>query len=534
MKSLYFTNEDGDLVFEVQVNLVDRNTNLFTIMTRKFHDPAVERVSIFWEGVSVYRWEIIRWAGANAFKVTEIDSGSKAVWYDPDGTAVKNILSVTPETWTPSAEESSQTFTVSTDADEWTVVNGGPRYCTISVSGDTFTVNAIDNPQSTTRSWELSVQAGNAEPVIIRVLQAGSNITLTVDPQRLDFIGDDSRSQTVQVISNSTALPTISGNTTWMQFAWGGSGNNRTITFSCDPNNSLTSRSAVVTLTLGSVSRQILIVQEAMEYSLVLDYTSPITIAEARFKTIGEDGMQYFAIPFGTLITGAITCNEVISKAPDLTFEDLTIEWIKEGVSCEVVGVRAQHLTITTVRENITLTYRDTYVQRTETSGFFAEVCTELHPLNKDEESTINSTVVQRFTATNVDFDNFNVEFTGTIASTLQIQGVVGREITVVGVGGNTLYQHSITGGGSFEDITVRDQYLSTLSITNVNLSPVKTITLDNVRFLSTAYLDLLVDTILSSGAGAGLTVSFINGSDTPTDEQIEAIKAQGVTVAVS
>lgn len=286
----------------------------------------------------------------------------------------------------------------------------------------------------------------------------------------------------------------------------------------------------------GDITKTVTITQEATEYNLILQFapSGQVQIAEATtyyFDNTENPGYAYYLIPTNTVIQQDIVCHAVVEKDSTFSFTNLTIAY-NGSTALEVADVRvADTMTITGVTP-VALSYRNCQAQNVSTVGFQTEVATDCHPYDLMSDSSFSSVVAQRFTLSNADYSTIKVTFNGTVASTVQISQLSCRSIEVVGVGGNTLYQHSIQ-NAIFENVTLKDQVVSLLTLTGVDFNQFKTITLDNVTYTSNDIAEYFYNSILAVYTGSGLILTFKNGSTGPNDEQKAALEAKNITVII-
>lgn len=365
---------------------------------------------------------------------------------------------------------------------------------------------------------------------------------LTVTPKPVNFadtiIGEtDTKQVTVigEYLTEDIVIPSAAPFIGVTDTGW----NNRTggtITYTFTP-TSEQDYSEIFTFTSGDAGDSITLNGTGIDYNLILESNSTITIPEATFSKV--DGTTYsFYIPSDTVVNTAIVCNNIIEKASDITLMDVDLEYT--GTTNFILDdVSIYNLTLNNASgdPNLTVSYRNANIQNLTSSDWRAESIINLQPYDIGEESNIDLTVTQTFTGNNFRATNLKVTYTGTSSSAFNLTNQVSGEkntannLEIIGAGDNVLYQYSVD-NSSFREITVRNQTVSSLGlVSGVDFTTVVSISFDHVKFLGDT-LQTLTDTIVNTKpVGSSLTITFENGSDVFTDEQVTALEEVNVTI---
>lgn len=264
--------------------------------------------------------------------------------------------------------------------------------------------------------------------------------------------------------------------------------------------------------------------------------TSPILIGGATLLGMTPDGWMQYTVPTGASVDVPVSVNDIRKHDDSFTFSSLVVNYLPVADNAEITlsNVRAETLKLFyTGNNNATLRYSNVRAQDVETGGWNVDFVNDIQPLDPAKDSLFNAKVKQRFSITEANYSHLEVVFSGTVPSTMQVSGLSGREIVCTGRGdGTTLYQHSIQ-NAVFEDVIVKGQVISLLTITGVDYNQIRNITLDSITYTSVEVAEYFVNSILNNYTGSGLVINFINGSTIPTTEQIGAMEAKGIIVNI-
>ena len=400
-------------------------------------------------------------------------------------------------------------------------------------------------PQTRGADSEALVFTSGSQSVTVNVSGTGTQPTLTITPISYDFgtmfVGD-TKTTTLTVagqdLSADISDPVNSGGLTITKdTGWNArTGGTLTVTYTPTVAESL---DYTASLSSGSISTSSQLTATAVEPNLVLESNTPITISEATLSKV--DGVtNSFYIPSGTVVNTAIVCNNIITKASDITLMDVDLEYT--GTTNFILdGVSIYNLKLNNASgdDNLTVSYRNANIQNLTSTDWRAESIINLQPYDIGEESNIDLTIATTFTGNNFLTTNLKINYTSTTSSGFNLTNQSGGKnsantLEVIGAGDGVLYQYSVD-NSSFREITVRNQTVSTLSlVSGIDFTTVVSILFDHVKFLGDA-LQTLTDTIVNTKPiGSSLTITFENGSDTFTPEQVTALEAQNVTIVTT
>jgi endo-1,4-beta-D-glucanase Y len=175
-----------------------------------------------------------------------------------------NSLAVTPTTLSIGAAASANTITVTSNS-TWTI-SSNQTWLTTSVASGTnngsFIINAAANTSTSSRSGVITLSGGGLTSTV-NVTQSGVVATLTVNPTTLSF-GTAASSSAISVTSNTSW--SISSNQTWLTSSIASGANNGSFTINAAANTAA-SRSGVITVTGGGLSRTINVTQSGVSTS---------------------------------------------------------------------------------------------------------------------------------------------------------------------------------------------------------------------------------------------------------------------------
>jgi hypothetical protein len=155
------------------------------------------------------------------------------------------------------AVTSNTAWTVAVTPAEATWCNAAPA----SGEGDkTVTVNVGANPASAQRAATITFTAGTLTRAVA-VTQAGAPPALTTDISSIDAPAA-AGSYAVAVTSNATWSATVNAGATWCTISSASATGNGTVTVNVTENPIPVTRSATVTVTAGTLNRQVVVTQE--------------------------------------------------------------------------------------------------------------------------------------------------------------------------------------------------------------------------------------------------------------------------------
>lgn len=161
-----------------------------------------------------------------------------------------------------------------TSNSSWVVNKGAENWFTMTpTSGNgngsiTFTVSPNTGEA---RSATVTVVSGSVSKEIV-INQAAQDISLSVDPAS-HSVANTGGTVTSTITSNA-AWTATKGSESWFTMTPASGSGNGSIVFTVSPNNSISTRTATVTVTSGSITKQITITQAAQDISLTVDPAS--------------------------------------------------------------------------------------------------------------------------------------------------------------------------------------------------------------------------------------------------------------------
>ena len=162
----------------------------------------------------------------------------------------KNTLTLDPASLSYAANETGEkTVSVTTDAASWNAENkSGATWFTVTKQTNQFVVKvSAQNSQTTARTADITVTAGNADTVLYTVTQGAKN-TLSVDKSSLTFPPGES-SQTATITTNAASWDvSITSGSAWLTT----SKSNNTLTITAASNTTTSSRTGGIRVTAGT------------------------------------------------------------------------------------------------------------------------------------------------------------------------------------------------------------------------------------------------------------------------------------------
>ena len=256
--------------------------------------------------------------------VTAGDAEPVVITVTQDGIAV-NTLSISPDKRELSftVDGGAETFTVETDAASWDAVSDSD-WCVISKDEEmgNFTVTVgVNSSTEDVPAANVTVSAGNADPIVISVLREARN-TLSISPEQTSVeFSAQGGSETFTVTTNAADWNAVV-DSDWCSVASDAS----TFTITAQPNETNYERQpAVVTLTAGNASLTISVSQAGKEAGQVYKLGDYWPDPDAVYEN-------------GTLISGTAAQGIVIWLDPQSEGYDASGD-VPQGTSGKIVSI---------------------------------------------------------------------------------------------------------------------------------------------------------------------------------------------------
>ncbi len=178
------------------------------------------------------------------------------------GSTTTPTLTVAPLNQNVAAPAGSTTFNVTSNSG-WTVLSN-QTWCTVTPVGNgngIITANYTQNPLTTSRVANVTVNVTGLSPVVVTVTQAGDVLSLTVTPPNQPVTATAGTTN-FNVVTNATTPWTATSDQPWCTVTPTGTGNGA-ITANYGQNTSFSSRVANITVTTAAVSPVIVTVSQA-------------------------------------------------------------------------------------------------------------------------------------------------------------------------------------------------------------------------------------------------------------------------------
>jgi len=158
-----------------------------------------------------------------------------------------NTLSTSPTSLSyQSNETGSKTVTITTDAPSWDATTSA-TWISIEKQGQTLIVTvSTTNTQTSDRTAEISITAGNAPPISLKVTQDRVN-TLSVSPTSLSFDYNETSAKTVTVSTTASSWNATTS-ASWLSLSM----NNNILTVTPTSQNTGSARTATIQVTAGN------------------------------------------------------------------------------------------------------------------------------------------------------------------------------------------------------------------------------------------------------------------------------------------
>ena len=242
-----------------------------------------------------------------------------------------DTLSVTPTRLSFTADDTKEeVITVTTNVDTWLAeisngwVRGRKENDKLYIQVEKY--NETGDP----RQAEITIIAGSADPVSIKVTQSARN-SLSVSPESLSFEADETGGKTIAIVTSAQSWDATTDASSWISL--GKQGNTLTVNVSSD-NTGSSPRTATITITAGNALVKTVTVTQASRHTLS---ASPSSLS----FTSDETGEQTVAVSTTAPVWNVTT----------------TDSWITPNKQNNTLGVRVSKNTGTSDRNaNVTIT----------------------------------------------------------------------------------------------------------------------------------------------------------------------------------
>jgi len=195
--------------------------------------------------------------------VTVSGSGlSKQIQVTQRGAPAKIELSPTSKNFSHSGGNSSINVTANIS---WNV-NESSSWLSVSKSSNSFSIQCDSNATTSQRSATITV-SGSGVSKQVRITQSPAPARLDVSPSTKNF-SENGGNATINV--NANINWTVSENVNWLAV----SKSSNSFSVQCDPNNTINQRSASITVSGGSLSKQVQIIQSPAPARLIINPAS--------------------------------------------------------------------------------------------------------------------------------------------------------------------------------------------------------------------------------------------------------------------
>ena len=284
---------------------------------------------------------------------------------------VTMTVSVNSLTFPGSGEQKTFKIAASTSLLDWTVTSSATSWLTVSPASGSFngtiTVTALANTSEEERTGTITV-SGAGITHTINVIQE-KFISLTVSQVSLAYTYA-SETQTFNITSNSK-WTVDNGSATWLTVSPASGSNNGIISVKAEANNSNNSRSAIITISAGSMTRTINVTQSAAELRLSDKYLyflhsggkEEFSIASNVSWTVNKGSASWLTVSptsgsnnrtisvtatanqsstedrVGTITVSGGGKTETISVIQDKTFNGSVSFWVNRDFGCGIISV---------------------------------------------------------------------------------------------------------------------------------------------------------------------------------------------------
>ncbi|GHT40621.1 hypothetical protein AGMMS49965_09170 [Bacteroidia bacterium] len=187
---------------------------------------------------------------------------ASAVFTACDDNDPQPTLSVAPATIEATAAAASYPVAVAS-SDTWVAtVSTDSEWCTLdAISTEGLTVNVAANTEGTTRSATVTISSGKLSKQVT-VTQAAGEAALSVSPTAIPATAGEA-AYSIAVASNGSWKATVSSESEWCTISPATGTGDGTITVNVAKNGAITTRSATITVILGSFPEQVITVTQA-------------------------------------------------------------------------------------------------------------------------------------------------------------------------------------------------------------------------------------------------------------------------------
>ena len=270
------------------------------------------------------------------------------------------ILKVVDDNLSFTSSAGSKTFTITTNYASWTVSSDNTSWCTVdkssgSTTSATIKVTVKANPSSDSRSATITVKSGNAKKTV-SVSQAGDqSFNATMNNTNYKADGDY---WYLNVTASSGVSWTASASKTWVHFTssktstYTGTGSVSSIHVYVDANPTLNTRSAVVYVKSGSVTKSISISQDAGTLTAFMGTTSYKAEGDYWFLDVtASSGISWTASASKTWVhftssktstytgTGSVSSIHVYVDANPYTYSREADVYVKSGSTTRTITI---------------------------------------------------------------------------------------------------------------------------------------------------------------------------------------------------
>ena len=174
----------------------------------------------------------------------------------------KNTLTISPFTLTFGANDTGKkSVNVTTNATSWAFSDPKVNWIQLTKQGNQLEVNVTTrNTQTTERSADISITAGNADEITLKVIQDRKD-ALSVDPSSLTFESDDKSKKSIEVTTNIPDWSATS-ESSWLTLEK----KNNTLTVAAARNTTARERTGTIRFTAGSADSKDVLVTQNAEY----------------------------------------------------------------------------------------------------------------------------------------------------------------------------------------------------------------------------------------------------------------------------
>lgn len=251
-KNVTFTADDSKeeiVVIETNVALWNHNVSDSWVNVRKVGNNLHITAQNYTNTQSARNATVTVTAGDAEPQTISIEQRAKEI----------NSFSVNPTSLSFEANETGdKTVAVTTNAESWDAT-ADASWVTLTKQGSTLKVSvSTKNTQTTARTANITLTAGNAPDITLKVTQGATN-TLSVSPTSLSYQANETGEKSVTISTNASSW-TATESASWISL----SQNNNTLKVNVTSDNTgSSSRSASITITAGNAPAVTLTVTQA-------------------------------------------------------------------------------------------------------------------------------------------------------------------------------------------------------------------------------------------------------------------------------